>query len=146
MIIDITETPEWFLPTIQKIINSHVAIPTSSCFQFCLTEDAALHNMYTLQKYNNSIQDYISQCPGTILSPGSEFRSADLLEFLFLHHHNWPRVKSILLEGSNWPLLPISNENRVSKNNEFIIRGNHKSAVKYEAELLKTIQSELKDG
>ncbi len=68
------------------------------------------------------------------------------MEPLFLHHHNWPKVNHILLHGSNWPLLPLPNDKRIAKNNEFIARGNHKSAIKYEHELLKTILSEINQG
>jgi hypothetical protein len=43
-------------------------------------------------------------------------------------------------------LLPISNVDRIAKNKEFIARGNHKSAVKYEKELMDIIKSEIKQG
>ena len=102
--------------------------------------------MQILRKFDNSINDYIASSPGSFISPGSEFRPVDSLEPLLLHHHNWPKVKCILLQGSNWPLRPLSNEERVAKNQEFILRGNHKSAIKYESEFLKTIESEIKQG
>ncbi len=35
---------------------------------------------------------------------------------------------------------------RIAKNSEFITRGNHKSAKKYDSELCKTIEKELKQG
>jgi hypothetical protein len=102
--------------------------------------------MQILRKFDNSINDYIASSPGSFISPGSEFRPVDSLEPLLLHHHNWPKVKCILLQGSNWPLRPLTNEERVAKNQEFILRGNHKSAIKYESEFLKTIESEIKQG
>lgn len=71
---------------------------------------------------------------GSIISPGLEFRPVHLLEPLFLHHLNWPSIRQILVSGSLWPLLSISEEDRVAKNNEFISRGNHKSAEKYKSE------------
>jgi len=43
-------------------------------------------------------------------------------------------------------LDPLSEEDRLAKNNEFILRGNHKSAKIYEEELLKTIIQEVKWG
>jgi hypothetical protein len=51
-----------------------------------------------------------------------------------------------LVKGSIWPLQPINPDERVAKNNEFIKRGNHKSALKYEDELTKIIKSEIDQG
>jgi len=48
-------------------------------------------------------------------------------------------LKRIFAEGSNWPLLLISSDDRVT-------HGNHKSAVKYDKELVKTILSEVNQG
>ncbi len=144
--IHMTDTPDWFLPTITNIVNSRVDVPKHLSLQFSLSTAAAIHNMQILQSHGNSLQDYISSSPGTFISPGSEFRPVDILEPLFLHHHNWPKIKCILLQGSNWPLRPLSNADRIAKNQEFIIRGNHKSALQYESEFLKTIESEIKQG
>ena len=53
-------------------------------------------------------------------------------------------MKCIFAEGFNWPLLLISSDDRVAK--EFTTHGNHKSAVKYDKELVKTILSEVNQG
>ncbi len=142
----ISETPEWFLPTITNIINTPVGVPESSGLQFQLTEAAAIHNMNLLRLHGNCLQTLIISSPGTIISPGSEFRPADVLDPLFLHHHNWPKAKAILLQGSIWPLLPLPNDVRIAKNREFITRGNHKSAITYEEEFTKIILSEVSQG
>jgi hypothetical protein len=102
--------------------------------------------MNLLQSHNDCLQTLINSSPNTFISPGSEFRPVEILELLFLHHHNWPKIKNILSKGSTWPLEPITNKDRIEKNNEFIMRGNHKSAVKYEEEFMKIIQSEIKQG
>ena len=102
--------------------------------------------MLILRQHGNSIQNLILHCPNSILSPGSEFRPVEVLEPLFLHHCNWPIIKRILESGSLWPLDPISDHDRIAKNNEFIKRGNHKSAIKYEAEYDKIIQAEVNQG
>jgi hypothetical protein len=99
-----------------------------------------------LQNYNDSIQELIEAYPGSILSPGSEFSLAHLLETLLMHHHNWCKIYSSLVKGSIWPLQPINPDERVAKNNEFINRGNHKSALKYGDELTKIIKSEIDQG
>jgi hypothetical protein len=69
-----------------------------------------------------------------------------ILEPLLIHHLNWPKLKNLLEEGSNWKLDAMSEKDRVAKNSEFITRGNHKSAKKYDSELCKTIEKELKQG
>jgi hypothetical protein len=63
-----------------------------------------------------------------------------------MHHHNWCKVYNSLSKGSIWPLFPISDEERIGKNKEFIARGNHKSAKKYENEFVKIVKSEIDQG
>jgi hypothetical protein len=53
-----------------------------------------------------------------------------------------PKLKKILEEGLNWPLSPITKEDRVAKKQELVSRGNHKSAVKYTEELQKTLEKD----
>ena len=84
--------------------------------------------MHLLQQHENSLHRVIIQHPGSVISPGSEFRPVSVLEPLFLHHPNWAIIQQIMKEGSRWPLDSISKEERIAKNNEFITRGNHKSA------------------
>jgi hypothetical protein len=144
MLYPTTDTPEWFLPTITKIVTTPITIPNCSHLIFTLSTEVAVHNMNLLQSHADCLQMLINSSPGTFISLGSEFRPVDILEPLFLHHHNWTKIKLILSKGSIWPLEPITNNDRIGKKNEFITRGNHKSAVKYEEELLKIILSEIK--
>jgi hypothetical protein len=102
--------------------------------------------MKQLQDHNNSIQNYITHNSETFINFGSEFRKPEVLEPLLLHHPNWRRCRDLLLKGSNWELDPLSNEDRIAKNNEFITRGNHKSAITYETELQKIINLEIQQG
>jgi hypothetical protein len=144
--IRIPDTLEWFLPTIRHIVDTTVAVPKSPNLLFCLSKDSAHHNMLILRNHGNSIQCLIQYSPGTFISPGSEFRPVALLEQLFIHHHNWPKIQNILQNGSNWPLLPISNNDRIAKNDEFVSQGNHKSAEKYDNAFMDIIKSEIKQG
>jgi hypothetical protein len=68
------------------------------------------------------------------------------LELLLCHHPNWPDLKRLLETGSNWPLRPIQHQDWLAKNRELIERGNDKSAVKYTAELQKTLEKEVSQG
>ena len=102
--------------------------------------------MSVLRKHKNSIQMLIESCPGSFLSPGSEFRPVALLEKLLMHHPSWHLIGDSLSRGSVWPLQEIPNNERVSKNIEFIARGNHKSALKYHDDYVKIINAELSQG
>jgi hypothetical protein len=102
--------------------------------------------MRLLQQHGNSLHRVIVQYPGSVVSPGSEFCSVSVLEPLFLHHPNWVTIQKIMREGSLWPLEPISKEERIAKNNEFITRGNHISAEKYLQEYEIIVLSEVSQG
>jgi hypothetical protein len=43
-------------------------------------------------------------------------------------------------------LTPVTKTDRLAKNKELIKRGNHKSALKYTAELHKTLEKEIQEG
>jgi len=141
-----TDTPDWFLPTIANITNTKIDTPSHPPLMFELTERAATHNMNVLRSHGDSINKLIEAYPGSFLSPGSEFRPVHLLEQLFMHHHNWMLIQKSLTMGSIWPLNPIKDDDRKAKNIEFIARGNHKSALKYDSEYLKIIKAEVDQG
>jgi hypothetical protein len=141
-----SDSLEWFIPTLQTIINTTHTAPNAPSFKFELTQEAAEYNMNLLQRHNNDLQSYIIYNKGTYISFGSEFRSPELLEPLLLHHPNWRRFRDLLTQGSSWPLSDLSEEDRLAKNKEFIARGNHKSAITYESKLHKTILQEISQG
>jgi len=102
--------------------------------------------MRQIQRCNNSIHKFLLTQKGTFISFGSEFRNPEILHPLLCHHPNWPKLRKILEEGSNWPLLPINKNDRPAKNKELIERGNHKSALKYNSELKEVLKKEVKQG
>jgi hypothetical protein len=55
-------------------------------------------------------------------------------------------LNKILEQGSDWPVSPISNRERLAKNQDLIARGNHKSALKYTDKLEKTLEKEIAKG
>ncbi len=134
------------MATIQNIISTISPTPKAPSLKFELTSEVATHNMSLLQRHKNSIQTYIKQNSNTFTSFGSEFCHPDLLEPLLLHHPNWRRFRDLLSKGSNWALDPIVNEDRLAKNSEFRIQGNHKSAKTYDSELCKIISQEISQG
>jgi hypothetical protein len=102
--------------------------------------------MEQLQKQGDSIKNFINSVLGTFINYGSEFRSIPTLEPLLLHHPNWPKCKDLLSKGSQWPLHMLPEQDRIKKNDEFIQRGNHKSAVKYSEVCHATILQEVQRG
>jgi hypothetical protein len=111
-----------------------------------LSSAVAEHNKSILQAHGNNLQNYLLTQKGTHIYFGSEFRDPDVLHSLFCHHPNWPKLKKILEEGSNWPLRPISQHDRLCKYKELVERGNHKSALKYSSELSITLEKEIQQG
>jgi hypothetical protein len=140
------DTPPWFLPEIRNILARKLQTPANVTLRFQLSKEAAEENMRTLQKYNNNLSALIENNAGSIVSYGSEFRPVSHLEFLLMHHVNWLPLIKMLTRGSVWPLTPIEESDRLQKNEEFIARGNHKSANKYLAILKDTLEKEVKQG
>jgi hypothetical protein len=136
----------WFIPTIENLLQVPIATPRHPSIQFNLSQEAAIHNREILQKHGNSLNTYLQSQQGTFIAFGSEFRPTWVLEPLLCHHPNWPKLKKILEEGSNWPLSPITKEDRLAKNKELVARGNHRSAEKYTEELRKTLEIEVAQG
>jgi hypothetical protein len=102
--------------------------------------------MEQFQKHGNSIKTYIASITGTFINYGSEFRPPSQLEPLLLHHPNWPKCKDLLSKGSKWQLHELSEPDRIAKNEEFIQRGNHNSAIKYNEVYHSTILQEVQRG
>ena len=127
--LQVLEYPLWFMDTIQKVIQTPVATPKLPSLRFELTQEAAQYNMSLVQAHNSSIHEYLWSQKDTYIYFGSEFRVLMVLENLLGHHPNWRKVKQILLNGSDWPLTPISESDRLAENRELIERGNHKSAL-----------------
>ena len=100
----------------------------ASEFEFTWSEAAANHNWAVLERYDLDLHKALQNQTRTQLAFGSEFLSVPLLEPLVGHHPLWPRLRRWLVKGAEFPLQPISEDDRVSDLNMALIRGNHKSA------------------
>jgi len=127
-------------------VSNKIPFPKSPTIRFDLSQEAATHNMEIIQAHGNSVHNYLLSQKDTYIGFGSEFRPVTELEPLLCHHPNWPDLKRLLKTGSNWPLKPIPQKDRSAKNWELIEKGNHKSAIKYAAELQKTLEKEVSQG
>ena len=77
---------------------------------------------------------------------GSEFRPVDILEPLLRLHPYWPKVKSLLTQGSIWPLHDISEEGRKQDVEEALEFGNHKQAQLHPELLTSLIVDDVTHG
>ena len=85
---------------------------------------------------------------GTIMEPGSEFRSIEQLQPLLHAHEHWEDMKQIMSTGVTYKLSNLSEEERISDLTHMMGRGNNKSAFDPENEptLLKNYQTEVDHG
>jgi hypothetical protein len=80
------------------------------------------------------------------MSYGSEFRDVSVLEKLLSRHPSWAKLSVILKKGSAWPVAQLDEETRLTRIDDHIARGNHKSASTYASELMSKIEDEVKQG
>ena len=97
-------------------------------FTFELTREAAEKNFLVLRRYGFDLEKALSAHQGTPLEYGSEFRTVPELEPLLMLHPLWPHMKSILHEGSLFPLAELDEDTRTADLEEALVRGNHKGA------------------
>ena len=84
-----------------------------SPFIFDRTKEAAEHNSSLILQYNGDVQTLMQSLELSFTHYGSEFRSIHLLETLLSTHSKWPKLKSIITNGTNYPMEPISEEDRI---------------------------------
>jgi hypothetical protein len=129
---------------------THFLAPTmkskQTLFTFELTEEAAHRNLCILKRFNQNLQDAIDAQPDSPVSYGSEFRPVTLLQPLFEFHPNWTRFRHLLLNGSQWPLLPITEDSRQQDLSEAIEFGNHKGASNNTPLLIDLIKEDVTQG
>ena len=106
-----------------------VPAPTASLIEFEYTIDAATNNSNLLAEVNYSLGKFIDQHPGSTMSYGSELRPLEQLEPLLTHHPSLERFKRNHTYRIDYSLGPIPEEARLTKLENSIERGNHKSAL-----------------
>lgn len=98
-------------------------------FVFEPSQEAAHWNRRTLRESNNDFEAAIAAQPGTLLTPGSEFRPTSALASLLSHRDDWEEIRQIISGGCWYPMESCpSDEIRIADIRARIKRGNHKSA------------------
>jgi hypothetical protein len=86
--------------------------PMKQEFAFELTKEAAEKNCCVLKKYGLDLSRAIDAQKSSPLSYGSEFKPPHILKRIYCNHPLWPHMEQLLINGSQWPLDEISEEDR----------------------------------
>ena len=132
--------PADLLEIVRELVNKPSRGMEKPEFEFELTPEAALKNFLILKKYGLSLEAALDAQRGTPLEYGSEFRTIDELKPIFSRHPYWEKMKTLLSEGSDFPLKPLKEEVRKSDFDAALARGNHKGA-KNKPDLLRKLVS-----
>ena len=127
----------WLIRMLTRVINSKNITPSQPPFKFDLSKDTARFNHELLKKYNGDIDAIIRSSPFSPMSYGSEFKCTSVLENIFQFHPDWMKMKTILMNGTSYPLKPpLPKHIQLGDLREMIAFGNHKSASGDRTELL----------
>ena len=99
-------------------------------------------------QHNGDIKALLKSIDFSFTHYGSEFRPVSLLDQLLKNHSKWPLLQSMITNGIEYPMEPISDEDRKTDIKFHIERGNHKSATCKEGlmNLNKAYNKEVKFG
>ena len=137
--------PSNLIETIQEVVNIPCKKPAAPEFRFGMNLADAEMNFLTLtRKYGGDLSKALHAQRNSPLGYGSEFRQVNVLQKIFGKHPIWPRMRSILSEGSNWPLDELDSEARSKDLHEAIVFGNHKGAEKNPALLRELVGKDVK--
>jgi len=139
------EWPTNLLSIVKQILKEPPRPMNETKFKFDISNTAAQHNWNILQQYANLGEALIAD-KNSPLRYGSEFRSTTSLEKVFNCHPLWPRFKSILTHGIQFPLAPLTNEIRRKDTIEALAYGNHKGAHTHQEFFNQLLQKDVKHG
>ncbi|KAL7525801.1 hypothetical protein ACHAXR_002849, partial [Thalassiosira sp. AJA248-18] len=124
-------TGNWdeFYESVEYLAESTVPVPCDTSLQFEFSMDAATHNSNLLEDVGYDLGKFIDQHPGSTISYGSELRPLDQLQPLLQHHPSYERFAYNHLNGIDYPVDSLSQEECSSMLEKSIERGNHKSAL-----------------
>jgi hypothetical protein len=139
-------TTERFIQVLQSLHSHRDTIQAQPLFIFERSREAALHNAIVLKSYNFNIDQATRAQEGSQVFYGSEFKHFSLLQELLEHHPHWNSLRNILKNGATFPLLPISQEERLRDLSFHKGRGNHKSVSKNLMKINNIISDEINRG
>ena len=127
------------------ILHSKPSTPIKPNLVFEFSINAAMENVRSIMNHG-SLDNFVKNNPRTTVAYGSEFRPTNILDSLFRRHVNWPRLRTILEEGSRFPLSKLDEETAQKDLKAALHYGNHKSAQIHCNILKQHLEKELKKG
>ena len=131
---------------IQRIMETRSPTMHAPAFRFAWSHEAAVHNWEILAQFDLDIQRAITSQARSPLSIGSEFRDLHLLQPLLSYHPLWSRFAMLLTKGVEFPLLPLTEEQRLTDLALAMSRGNHSSAKSKSDVVKKLLIKEVERG
>ena len=144
--ITYTAPPTFNIPsTIKEILQSTETTIQPNPWIFKPTIRAATLNSLHLEQMQWDVHRATQTPNGTILSYGSEFRDITHIEALMKYHPDFNLIQNIIVEGAQYPLEKIEENDRLADLNFHLARGNHQSALTSDNNiaLKKAFQKEL---
>ena len=139
--------PNDLIGIIDRITRLSISKMDDHEFKFELSSEAADKNASVLfGKYSGNLSDAIDANSRSTLGYGSEFRPIEVIAEIYKNHPVWDRMKNILSRGSDWPLDPIEEEQRVADVDEALSFGNHKGAKDRSNELADLVEKDVRFG
>ena len=138
--------PTNLINIISDITGQPSPAPMKQEFAFELTKEAAEKNYCLLKKYGLDLSRAIDAQKSSPLSYGSEFKPPHTLKRIYHNHPLWPRMEQLLINGSQWPLDEISEEDRKADLHEALAFGNHKGAASKPELLKELITADVRHG
>ena len=102
--------------------------------------------MILSQKFKLDLEAAIQAQSNSILGYGSEFRPVHSLKRLLHKHPLWSKFEKMLTVGADYPLEPMSEEDRLQDITDAMERGNHKSAKQKHQVLETKLFDEVRHG
>jgi hypothetical protein len=85
---------------------------------------AATHNLAVLRRYGGNLRTALAAQPVSTISPGSEFRPVQLLAPLLSRHLLWAAFAGRITDGAEFPLVGITDAERLTDVTATLVRGN----------------------
>ena len=107
----------WLIHKIKRIVQSPNRMINPHKYKFENSREAAKFNTKLLKKHKYDLEIALNKEKGTMLEPGSEFRTKDTIEPLFQNHELWPKMKEIVQQGITYHLESITKRSTAKTSN-----------------------------
>ena len=139
--------PPSLISILQNTMATPCRHPSKPIFEFDTSVEAAEKNFIILmRKFGGDLHEALNAQQGTPLQYGSEFKPVSILAPIFSLHPSWEKMKTVLSDGSSWPLAPLDDQNRLLDIDDALAFGNHKGANQQPELLLKLVSDDVTRG